>query len=129
MNKMITVLMACILVISGQQMVKASSDHDDGYRSKFYGSVEKMPADHVGTWVVNGRAVEVTNRTKIEQEYGNVQVGSYVKIKGRSDGETFHAYELEVKRGGEGKKHKSYDHDSDKDRSHSYDRDSDKDKY
>jgi len=141
MKKMITIMLAAVLVMSGQQLVKASSDNDDGYRSKFYGTVEKMPTDHVGTWIINGRQVEVTNNTKIEQEYGKVLVGSYVEIKGRSDGKTFHAYELEVKRGDKYKKDssynhdsskgksRSYDHDSDKDKSHSYDRDSGKDTY
>jgi len=114
MKKITILLLAGILILTGQQMVKASDDHADGYRSKLYGTVEKMPADFTGTWIINGRSVEVTPRTKIEQEYGRAMVGSYVEIKGRNDGQIFHAYELEVKRGGERNGDYSSSHDSDK---------------
>ena len=108
MNKITIIILTGILIFTGQQQVKASDDHADGYRSKFYGTVEKMPADFTGIWIVNGRQVEVTPKTKIEQEYGRAVVGSYVEIEGRNDGQIFHAYELEVKRGVDSKGDHSY---------------------
>ena len=99
MKKITVIILAGILMLAGQQLVRASDDHSEGYRSKFYGTVEEMPTGYTGTWIVNGRQVEVTPQTKIEQEYGRAAVGSYVEIKGRSDGQLFTAYELEVKQG------------------------------
>lgn len=99
MKKTALVMLTGILILTVQQMVHASDDHSDGYSSKFYGTVEEMPSGYIGTWIVNGRQVEVTQRTKIEQEYGPAAVGSYVEIKGNSDGQVFTAYELEVKQG------------------------------
>lgn len=80
----------------------ASDDHYGHERqnsSKFYGTVEKMPDNLYGTWIVNGRPVTVTPQTHIEQEYGRAAVGAYVEIKGGYDGRVFSASEIEVKQG------------------------------
>jgi hypothetical protein len=111
MKKLTAIILAGIMMLAGQALVVASDDKSEGYRSKFYGTVEEMPEGYTGTWIVNGRQVEVTSRTKIEQEYGKAAVGSYVEIKGRSDGQTFTAYELEVKKGrGDSESRSHYEH-------------------
>lgn len=99
MKKATAIMLTAIMVFSGSQLVLASDDYTEGYQSKLYGTVEEMPDGYMGTWIVNGRQVEVTPRTEIKQEYGQATVGSYVEIKGKNDGQVFHAYELEVKRG------------------------------
>ena len=38
--------------------------------SKFYGTVQKIPADRIGSWTVNGREIKVTPETRIKEEYG-----------------------------------------------------------
>ena len=43
--------------------------------SKFYGTVQKIPPERVGTWVVNGREILVTRETRIREEYGRVVEG------------------------------------------------------
>ncbi len=96
------ILLLAMVILSTGTAVFASDDHRDGYRSKFYGKVELLPGGLLGTWVVNGRSVEVDQQTRIEEEYGRAAVGAYVKIEGRSDGQIFHATELEVKQGATG---------------------------
>lgn len=97
MKKTTTMILIMLMLGIVQTAVFASDDR--GYRSKFYGTVEALPAGMTGTWTVNGRSVEVTPQTKIEQEHGRIAVGTYVEIKGRSDGRTFTARSVEVKRG------------------------------
>ncbi len=58
----------------------ASSGSSGNY--KFYGTVQSMPAGLYGTWVVDGRTVNVTPATRIKQKYGPITVGSYVEVKG-----------------------------------------------
>lgn len=96
MKKITSILVAAMMLAAFQGAVYAGDDH--GYRSTFYGTVEELPAEFNGTWVVNGRPVEVTPQTTIEQEHGRIAVGSYVEIKGRSDGRKFTAHKVEVKR-------------------------------
>jgi len=121
MKKITAVILAGVLILTGQQLVQASDDHySEGYRSKFYGTVEEMPEGYIGTWIVNGRQVEVGPRTEIEQEYGRAAVGAYVEIKGRNDGQRFTAYELEVKRGGEVSGSREYQYHETSDRQEIY---------
>lgn len=97
----VTFLLVLALLSAGSA-VFASDDHRDGYRSKFYGKVEQLPAELLGTWIVNGRRVEVGPQIRIEEEYGQAAIGAYVKIEGRSDGQIFYATEIEVKQGAAG---------------------------
>jgi hypothetical protein len=66
--------------------------------SKFYGTVQKIPPERVGTWVVNGREILVTKETRIREEYGTVAEGAYVEVEGNNTGKTFTACKVEVKR-------------------------------
>lgn len=95
MKKTTSMIMIALMIVGVQATVFAS---DNSYRSKFYGTIEKLPAGLSGTWVVNGRSVEVTPQTRIEQKHGRIAVGTYVEINGRSDGRTFTAHKVEVKR-------------------------------
>ncbi len=66
--------------------------------SKFYGTVQKIPPERLGTWVVNGREILVTKETRIKEEYGTAVAGSYVEVEGNNTGKTFTACKVEVKR-------------------------------
>ncbi|MDU9048731.1 MAG: DUF5666 domain-containing protein [Candidatus Electrothrix sp. Rat3] len=66
--------------------------------SKFYGAVETLPqAGMNGVWKIDGRDVVVTRDTRIKEEYSRLAVGSIVEVEGRLSGNTFTAYEIEVK--------------------------------
>ena len=70
-----------------------------GYRSKIYGTVEKLPETGLsGIWIVNGREFVVTERTRLEQKHGLLEPGAYVEIKGIKSENTFTAEKVEVKR-------------------------------
>lgn len=70
-----------------------------GYRSKIYGTVEKLPETGLlGIWIVNGREFVVTERTRLEQKHGLLEPGAYVEIKGMKSENTFTAEKVEVKR-------------------------------
>ena len=77
---------------------KSGSGFGERYKNKIYGTVEQIPESVVGVWIVDGKEVHVTDSTVIDQEYGEPAVGGYVEIKGRYDGDTFTAREIEVKR-------------------------------
>lgn len=69
------------------------------YRSKVYGTVEKLPETGLsGIWIVNGREFVVTERTRLEQKHGRLEPGAYVEIKGIKSENTFTAEKVEVKR-------------------------------
>ncbi len=80
--------------------VKGDRRHGSGYtRAKFYGIIEMMPKSGLeGKWKVNGRTINVTPRTRIEEEYGKAVTGAYVEVKGGYSGNSFIAYKIEVKR-------------------------------
>jgi hypothetical protein len=68
------------------------------HESKYYGTVEKMPKDRIGTWVVKGREIVVTSDTRIEEEHGRAEAGAYVEVEGTIAGKSFTAHKIEVKR-------------------------------
>jgi hypothetical protein len=45
----------------------------------FYGTIESRPEGNAGTWVVGGRNVDVTDKTRLVEEYGPLSVGTCVK--------------------------------------------------
>ena len=81
-------------------MRKGNVERDSaGYRSKIYGTVEKLPETGLsGIWIVNGREFVVTERTRLEQKHGLLEPGAYVEIKGIKSENTFTADKVEVKR-------------------------------
>lgn len=76
-----------------------SERYPAGYRSKIYGTVEKLPETGLaGIWIVNGREFVVTERTRLEQKHGILEPGAYVEIKGIKSENTFTVEKVEVKR-------------------------------
>lgn len=96
----VTALFFARLTLAGEDGGRRGGDHtgSDTVRSKIYGTIEKLPQDLVGTWVVKGREVIVTRDTVIEEKHGKPEVGAYVKVEGSVFGNTVTAYEIEVKR-------------------------------
>ncbi|MCI5138628.1 MAG: hypothetical protein D3922_09510 [Candidatus Electrothrix sp. AR1] len=67
--------------------------------TKLYGVIEKMPESGLnGTWIINGKTVQVTDTTRIKEKYGRAAVGRYVEAEGVRNGDSFTAYEIEVER-------------------------------
>jgi hypothetical protein len=84
---------------SGRGSDEGHENHGSGRgESKFYGTVQKIPADRIGSWTVNGREIKVTGATRIKEEYGAAVSGSYVEIEGSNTGKVFTADKIEVKR-------------------------------
>jgi hypothetical protein len=73
-------------------------ERHEGDENGFYGTVEKLPKGLIGIWTVNGKQVEVTRDTYIEEEYGKAEVGAHVEVKGKQEGNIFKAYKVEIKR-------------------------------
>ena len=68
-------------------------------KQEFYGVVQTMPeTGYIGTWNINGKAVEVTKDTKIEAKHGKLAVGAYVEVEGVTFQEKFIASEIETKK-------------------------------
>lgn len=96
---MVTVLSAGPACSSGREDDEAYEQRGAGKsESKFYGTVQKIPAEQTGTWVVNGREIMVAKDTRIKEEYGKAVEGAYVEVEGNNTGKTFTAYKIEVKR-------------------------------
>jgi hypothetical protein len=48
---------------------------------EFYGTIESRPKENVGTWVVGGRSLQVTARTRLDEDYGPLVVGVCVEVE------------------------------------------------
>lgn len=108
---MVTLLMGLILGCMAWPVLSSEDDCENGrrigdceresagYRSKIYGTVEKLPeTGFSGIWIVNGRKFVVTERTRLKQKHGLIEPGAYVEIKGIKSENTFTADKIEVKR-------------------------------
>jgi hypothetical protein len=90
----------------GSEQHESEHRNDEGHEkhgsgkseSKFYGTVEKIPADRIGSWTVNGREIKVTSATRIKEEYGKAVNGAYIEVEGSNTGKVFTADKIEVKR-------------------------------
>ena len=69
---------------------------EDMVGSRFYGTVQKIPAGRCGAWIVNGRQILVARETKIVEGYGSAVVGAYVEVEGYNTGKSFNACKVEV---------------------------------
>lgn len=68
-------------------------------KQEFYGVVQTMPeTGYIGTWNIDGKAVQVTKDTKIEEEHGKLAVGAYVEVEGVTFEGKFIASEIETKK-------------------------------
>jgi hypothetical protein len=61
-------------VVSAVLLIPLNSYADD----EFYGIIESRPDGKPGTWVIGGRQVEVTERTKLE---GPLAVGTCAEVE------------------------------------------------
>lgn len=91
------VILTGLLILLSTLAAYAGDNHRS--RSRIYGTVEELPADLNGTWIVDGRPITVTPQTEIDEEHGKAAVGAYVKAKGLYDGREFLATEVEIERG------------------------------
>jgi hypothetical protein len=48
---------------------------------EFHGLVEKRPEGAAGVWIIGGREVAVTERTKLEEDDGPLAVGTCVEVE------------------------------------------------
>lgn len=67
------------------------------YENEFYGTVQQIPENLIGTWVIDGKNIQVTKDTNIKREHGQPGIGSYVEVEGRYVDNTFIARKIEVK--------------------------------
>jgi hypothetical protein len=61
------------VVLSGAGPVLADEE--------FHGIVEKRPDGPAGTWIIGGREVAVTERTKLDEEDGPLTVGACAEVE------------------------------------------------
>jgi hypothetical protein len=81
--------------------IEVLDDPATARRVEFRGVIERLPdGGLIGTWVVSGRRVHVSESTTINQEHGAARVGAVVEVHGvvRDDAEV-NATEIEVQPG------------------------------
>ncbi len=68
-------------------------------KQEFHGVVQAMPeTGYIGTWNIDGKTVQVTKDTKIEEEHGKLAVGAYVEVEGVTFEGKLIASEIETKK-------------------------------
>ena len=67
------VIFASVVLIQGF-VPDAFADED------FYGVIESRPEGKVGTWIVGGRSVEVTESVELDTDRGPLIVGACVEV-------------------------------------------------
>lgn len=94
------VLIIFLVSFSFTMMVFASEDegHHEWHKDEVYGIVDKIPDGRLGTWIINGKEVLVTEGTIINEEHGKAKVGAYVEVKGMCNGKILNAFKIEIKR-------------------------------
>jgi len=101
MKQALFLLPLCLALLTGTAARADSDEYKYGRlnSAKFYGIVDALPQGGIiGTWLINGRQVEVSRGTEIEQKRGRIAPGVYVKVEGHHSGSMFVAEEIEVKR-------------------------------
>ncbi|UCD36442.1 MAG: hypothetical protein JSU90_06335 [Nitrospiraceae bacterium] len=82
---------------SGRIAPAYAPSHEKAYNILFGGTIERMPENgYDGTWIIEGRNVEVSSKTLIDESGGRASQGAYVKVKGTRKGETITAHEIEI---------------------------------
>lgn len=65
--------------------------------AKIHGTIEKLPsAGLIGTWLVKGKKINVTEETNINERAGKIGVGVYIEVEGNTKGDAIDAFEIEV---------------------------------
>jgi hypothetical protein len=73
MKHLISMLLLSTAVLSVSPSIQAGEE--------FYGTLEKRPEGKVGTWIIGGREVAVTEKTKLEEDDGPLVVGACVEVE------------------------------------------------
>lgn len=118
MKKMTTVLLglSIILILSNQALANKDLQNDSWHT--FHGFVEKMPVGLHGTWIINGRSVQVTPYSRVEQNAGFGTVGSYAEVRGKIRGQSLLATTIQIEPGGKFLIFESPDHKHENGRFH-----------
>lgn len=64
---------------------------------KIEGIVQSLPANFIGSWTVNNKAVEINNTTKIEGQKSDFKKGATVELEGYYLNNKFITEEMEIK--------------------------------
>ena len=72
MSKSMLIALGVFLTAGTLHVAHASED--------FYGIIESRPDGKVGTWIVGGRAIEVTDKTELDEDHGPLRVGACVEV-------------------------------------------------
>jgi len=76
-----------------------SPDQERVFNSRLQGVIDAMPqTGYEGIWVIDGRKIDVTNKTLIDETGGKAVIGAFAKIKGIRSGDTITAYEIEIEK-------------------------------
>ncbi len=73
MNKSLVVLACAFFLLSTGGVAVAHKE--------FHGIVESRPDGKVGTWVVAGRSVEVTAKTRLKEHHGPLNIGACAEVE------------------------------------------------
>lgn len=92
----LTLALGTGMAFAGDHEKHAGSKHAP-VEQKIYGTVRSLPEGMIGIWIVDGKQIDVTDVTRIEEDYGKAAVGAYVEIEGTASGETLSARKIEVK--------------------------------
>lgn len=65
---------ACLAILLAMPMTGLADD-------EFYGKVETRPDGKTGSWVINGRTLEVTAETELEEGAGPLVPGACVEVE------------------------------------------------
>jgi hypothetical protein len=53
-----------------------------GYADEdYYGTIESRPKGSAGTWIVSGRSLDVTDKTRLKEKHGPLAVGACVEVE------------------------------------------------
>jgi hypothetical protein len=66
------------VLISALMFVLPMTGHAD---DDFYGKVESRPDDKVGTWVIDGRNLDVTSATRLKEKISPLVAGTCVEVE------------------------------------------------
>lgn len=102
----ISVAMGLFMALAAGSLFASSHEESDGRRSsqaephetKINGTIRSVPDGVVGIWNVNGKEINVSRNTRIEEKNGRAEVGAYVEVEVTSSGNSLNAYKIEVKR-------------------------------
>lgn len=72
MKNLIVALTVALIALGAVQVAVAEDD--------FYGIIESRPEGNVGTWIVGGHSIEVTELTEIDESYGPLKIGACAEV-------------------------------------------------